>query len=230
MIRKIIEIDEDKCDGCGICVAACDEGAIALIDGKARLVRDDYCDGLGDCLPSCPMDAIQIIERKAAAFDPEAVKKRQAELKSDSFSCPGLKAKELAVEDSVSDQNSKRSQSLLRQWPVQIKLMPVKAPYYDNARLLIAADCCAYAYGSFHQDFINNHIAIIGCPKLDMVDYTEKLTEIIRQNEIKSVTIVRMSVPCCGGLEFAAKRALQASGKFIPWQIVTITPEGKILD
>ena len=196
--RKIIKIDESKCNGCGACAAACHEGAIEMINGKAKLTREDYCDGLGDCLPACPTDAISFEEREAPAYNEAAV----------------LAAK----------------QQKLSQWPVQIKLVPVNAPYFENANLLIAADCSAYAYGNFHNEFIRNHITLIGCPKLDEGDYAEKLTQIIVNNNIKSVTVTRMEVPCCGGIENAVKRALQASGKFIPWRVVTISTDGKILD
>lgn len=196
MIRRIIQIDEEKCNGCGACAAACHESAIGMVDGKAKLLRDDYCDGLGDCLPACPTGAITFVEREAAAYDEAAVI---------------------------------RNQRSLQQWPVQIKLVPTSAPYFDGAKLLIAADCTAYAYASFHEDFENEKIVLVGCPKLDSVDYSEKLEEIIRSNNITEVTIVRMEVPCCGGLEMAAKRALQNSGKFIPWQVATISVDGKIL-
>lgn len=196
MIRRIIQIDEEKCNGCGACAAACHESAIGMLDGKAKLLRDDYCDGLGDCLPACPTGAITFVEREAAAYDEAAVI---------------------------------RNQRPLQQWPVQIKLVPTSAPYFDGAKLLIAADCTAYAYASFHEDFKNEKIVLVGCPKLDSVDYSEKLEEIIRSNNITEVTIVRMEVPCCGGLEMAAKRALQNSGKFIPWQVATISVDGKIL-
>lgn len=196
MIRSIIQIDEEKCNGCGACAAACHESAIGMVDGKAKLLRDDYCDGLGDCLPACPTGAITFVEREAAAYDEAAVI---------------------------------RNQRPLQQWPVQIKLVPTSAPYFDGAKLLIAADCTAYAYASFHEDFKNEKIVLVGCPKLDSVDYSEKLEEIIRSNNITEVTIVRMEVPCCGGLEMAAKRALQNSGKFIPWQVATISVDGKIL-
>ncbi|WP_373218360.1 ATP-binding protein [Ruminococcus sp. 5_1_39BFAA] len=202
MIRRIIQIDEEKCSGCGACADACHEGAIGMVDGKAKLLRDDYCDGLGDCLPSCPTGAISFVEREAAH--------RQQEACSSPDTAP------------VSSQ--------LSQWPVQIKLVPINAPYFDGADLLIAADCTAYAYGDFHNRFIRNRITLIGCPKLDDVNYTEKLTAIIRENDIKSVTIVRMEVPCCSGLERAAKEALQASGKFIPWQVAVISTNGTILN
>lgn len=198
MIRKIIHIDEDKCNGCGICATACHEGAIDIIDGKAKLVRENFCDGLGDCLPACPTGAITFEEREAPAYDEAAVMK------------------------------AKQSDRTLMNWPVQIKLVPVCAPYFDGADLLIAADCTAYAYAGFHREFLKDRVTLIGCPKLDAIDYSTKLTEIVRNNNIRSVTIVRMEVPCCGGLEMAAEKALKASGKLIPWQVVTITVEGKI--
>ena len=237
MIRKIIKIDEDKCNGCGACAKACHEGAIEMINGKAKLTKENYCDGLGDCLPACPTNAISFEEREAPAYDEEAV--RQAKMKANGVKlpcgCPGTESKTLnRVPSSKVEMTSTVGcapvSSQLMQWPCQIKLVPVNAPYFDGANLLIAADCTAYAYGNFHNEFIRNHITIIGCPKLDMGDYTEKLTEIIKNNNIKSVKIVRMQVPCCGGIEMAAKRALQASGKFIPWQVVTISTDGKILD
>lgn len=198
MIRKIIHIDEDKCNGCGICATACHEGAIDIIDGKAKLVRENFCDGLGDCLPACPTGAITFEEREAPAYDEAAVMK------------------------------AKQSDRTLMNWPVQIKLAPVCAPYFDGADLLIAADCTAYAYADFHREILKDRVTLIGCPKLDAIDYSTKLTEIVRNNNIRSVTIVRMEVPCCGGLEMAAANALKASGKLIPWQVVTITVEGKI--
>ena len=228
MIRRIITIDEEKCNGCGLCAKACHEGAIGMVDGKARLLREDYCDGLGDCLPACPMKAISFEEREAPAYDEEAVRKAQQEKRHTApYACPGSQAKALHRADPA-PQVAVESQ--LRQWPVQIKLVPVKAPYFDGANLLIAADCTAYAYGNFHKDFIRNRITVIGCPKLDQVDYTQKLTAILQSNDIKSVTIVRMEVPCCGGIEYAAKKAIQDSGKFLPWQVVTISTDGKILD
>jgi Fe-S-cluster-containing hydrogenase component 2 len=250
MKRKIIHIDQEKCNGCGACAAACHEGAIGMVNGKAQLLRDDYCDGLGDCLPHCPTDAITFVEREAAAYDREAV---EANMKARGIQpkggcpgsraqaithtppaggCPGHKAQAIAHNNAAPTAAAApaAAMSQLSQWPVQIKLVPVNAPYFNNARLLIAADCTAYAYARFHEDFIKGKITLIGCPKLDEGDYSEKLTEIIRQNDIQSVTIVRMEVPCCGGLENAAKKALQQSGKFIPWQVVTISIDGKILE
>ncbi len=229
MIRKIIKIDEEKCNGCGLCAKACHEGAIEMVDGKAKLTREDYCDGLGDCLPACPMNAISFEEREAPAYDEAAVKKVQAEKAKKAFVCPGQAAKAIAREN-AEPVSSNDSPSRLAQWPCQIKLVPVNAPYFDGAKLLIAADCTAFAYGNFHEEFMRDHITLIGCPKLDSVDYAEKLTAIIANNDIKSVKIVRMEVPCCGGLENAVKRALMNSGKFIPWQIVTISTDGRILD
>ena len=236
MLRRIIEIDSEKCNGCGACANACHEGAIAMVDGKAKLMRDDYCDGLGDCLPACPTGAISFVEREAAAYDEAAVlaskqQKMQHSGQAIPCGCPGTKSKAIIhSENSEAIANPSEQQSRLSQWPVQIKLVPTNAPYFSGAKLLIAADCTAYAYGAFHERFIKNHITIVGCPKLDGVDYSEKLTEIIKNNDIKSVTIVRMEVPCCGGLEHAAKLALQNSGKFIPWQVITISTDGKILD
>lgn len=296
MIRRVIQIDEDKCNGCGACANACHEGAIGMVNGKAKLLRDDYCDGLGDCLPSCPTGAITFVEREAAAYDEAAViANKQAKLDAEKsgniagsetergagglvgnrgkspvhFGCPGSMARSIfrrpaaasggeslrgadkvaqassygqAADGVVQDISDKtfgqqaedivnyERPSQLSQWPVQIKLAPVNAPYFDGAKLLIAADCTAYAYASFHEKFIKGHVTLIGCPKLDSVDYSEKLTEIIRRNDIQSVTIVRMEVPCCGGLEMAAKKALQDSGKFIPWQVATISIDGRILD
>ncbi|MBQ7887022.1 MAG: 4Fe-4S binding protein [Clostridia bacterium] len=228
MIRKIIRIDEEKCNGCGACAAACHEGAIDMINGKAKLMREHYCDGLGDCLPACPTGAISFEEREAPAYDEAAVKKAQAAKKATGSGCPGSNAKAIHRDSAPAAAAVQGCPSQLRQWPVQIKLAPVNAPYFDGAHLLIAADCTAYAYGNFHQDFIRNRVTLIGCPKLDAVDYSEKLTAIIKSNDIRSVTIVRMEVPCCGGIENAAKRALQQSGKFIPWQVVTITTDGRI--
>lgn len=235
MIRKIIKIDKEKCNGCGLCANACHEGAIGMVDGKATLLRDDYCDGLGDCLPVCPTGAITFVEREAAAYDEGAVQANMAKKGKTPCACPGSQSKLLEVQEKMAAKREEEATpvavpSRLRQWPVQIKLAPIKAPYFDGAKLLIAADCTAYAYGNFHEEFMKGKITLVGCPKLDMVDYSEKLTEIIKQNDIQSVTIVRMEVPCCGGMELAAKKALQASGKFIPWQVVTISTDGKILD
>lgn len=232
MIRRIIEIDESKCIGCGLCAEACHEGAIGMVDGKAKLLRDDYCDGLGDCLPTCPTGAITFVEREALAYDEAAVlankaKKEQEQAKP--CGCAGGKAMQFErTEEPVACAAPVRSE--LRQWPVQIKLAPINAPFFDGAKLLIAADCTAYAYANLHQEFMKGRVTLIGCPKLDEGDYSEKLTEIIRQNDIKSVTVVRMEVPCCGGIERAAVTALQNSGKFIPWQVVTVTRDGRILD
>lgn len=274
MVRRVIHIDQEKCNGCGICANACHEGAIGIVDGKAQLLRDDYCDGLGDCLPTCPTGAITFVEREAAAYDEAAVKAHMERRKQEqaatqasdthssavqeasaSTGCPGSRARQIVHEEAPvftgcpgsrsqqishveeaeqAAQNEAAApcsmQSQLTNWPVQIKLAPVRAPYFDQARLLIAADCTAYAYANFHQEFLKGKVALIGCPKLDDVDYSEKLTEIIRSNDIQSVTIVRMEVPCCGGLQHAAMTALQNSGKFIPWQVVTISIDGKILD
>lgn len=231
MIRKIIKIDREKCNGCGACAAACHEGAIGMVDGKAELLREDYCDGLGDCLPACPTGAISFEEREAPAYDEEAVK--QAKMQKHAklpCGCPGTQSKVLKREPQAPIRAAGAVASQLSQWPCQIKLVPVNAPYFDGANLLIAADCTAYAYGNFHNEFIRNHITLIGCPKLDEGDYAEKLTRILSENNIKSVKIVRMEVPCCGGIENAVKRALMNSGKFIPWQVVTISTDGKILE
>jgi Fe-S-cluster-containing hydrogenase component 2 len=234
MIRKIIKIDEEKCNGCGLCAEACHEGAIGIVNGKAKLLRDDYCDGLGDCLPACPTGAISFEEREANAYNEAAVKKSKLKKQSDALpcGCPGTQSKTIhrgneyeAVHPNTSENNSQ-----LSQWPVQIKLAPVNAPYFADANLLVAADCTAYAYGDFHNRFIKNKVTLVGCPKLDEGDYSEKLTEIIKNNTIKSVTVVRMDVPCCGGIEIAVKKALQNSGKFIPLQVVTISTDGRILD
>lgn len=203
MIRRVILIDKEKCNGCGLCAAACHEGAIEMVEGKAQLIRDDYCDGLGDCLPACPAGAITFEEREAAAYDEAAVKKHLKRRNTGNF---------------------------LANWPVQIKLAPLKAPYFDGCKLLIAADCTAYAYGNFHREFMKDHVALIGCTKLDSTDYSEKLAEIIRQNEIRSISVVKMEVPCCRGMELAVRKALEASGKMIPWKVVTVSIEGEILE
>ena len=233
MIRKIIEINEEKCNGCGLCATACHEGAIGMVNGKAKLLRDDYCDGLGNCLPVCPTGAISFVEREAAAYDEAAVQANQRakeQQKPLACGCPGSQARALHhLAPTAALAAAAPSVSQLRQWPVQIKLVPVNAPYFDGAHLLIAADCTAYAYANFHQDFIRGRITLIGCPKLDAGDYSEKLTEIIRQNNIKSVTVVRMEVPCCGGIEHAVRTALQNSGKFLPWQVVVVSTEGEIV-
>ena len=230
MIRKIIKIDAELCNGCGACAAACHEGAIEMVNGKAQLTREDYCDGLGDCLPACPTGAITFEEREAPAYDEAAVKRAQAAKKAAACSggCPGSLAR--SVERAEESQSAVVPGSQLRNWPVQIKLAPVNAPYFDGAHLMIAADCSAYAYANFHQEFMRGRVTVVGCPKLDGVDYAEKLAAIIAQNDVQSVTIVRMEVPCCGGLENAAKRAIQQSGKFLPWQVVTITADGRVKD
>ena len=236
MIRKIIQIERDKCNGCGLCVQACHEGAIGMVDGRAQLLRDDYCDGLGDCLPACPTGAITFVEREAAAYDHAAVMANQQAKRSGQDAplpcgCPGSQSRRIQhPEEEVQAACTAPAASQLRQWPVQIKLVPVSAPYFDGAHLLVAADCTAYAYGSFHQDFMRGKVTLVGCPKLDEGDYTEKLTEMIRGNEIKDLTVVRMEVPCCGGIERAAVTALKNSGKFIPWQVVTISVDGRILN
>lgn len=234
MIRKVIKIDEEKCNGCGLCAKACHEGAISMVNGKAKLLRDDYCDGLGDCLPACPTGAISFEEREAKEYDEAAVKKSKLSKQKEipACGCPGTQPKTIRREAGCETARTEsfENKSQLTQWPVQIKLAPVNAPYFAGANLLIAADCTAYAYGDFHNRFIRNKVALIGCPKLDEGDYSGKLTEIIKNNSIKSVTVVRMDVPCCGGIENAVKKALQSSGKMIPWQVITISPDGKILD
>ena len=228
MIRKIIQIDHQKCNGCGACAAACHEGAIAMVEGKAQLMRDDYCDGLGDCLPACPTGAISFVVREAASYDEAAVLAAKAKKEEKlPCGCPGTAAK--AIHRQQAPAACAPQQSQLRQWPVQIKLAPVNAPWFDGADVLVAADCTAYAYGNFHQEFIRGRVTLVGCPKLDSVDYAEKLTEILRNNAIRSVTVVRMEVPCCGGMVNAVKKALQLSGRSIPCQVVTISTDGRIL-
>ena len=236
MIRKIIQIDEEKCNGCGACADACHEGAIGMVNGKAKLLRDDYCDGLGDCLPTCPTGAISFVEREAAAYDEKAVQEHMQKKNAQTITsagshtgCPGSRMQQFKRQETASPIPAQVN-SQLGQWPCQIKLVPVSAPYFNGAKLLIAADCSAYASARMHDDFMRGKITLIGCPKLDSIDYSEKLTQIIQSNDIQSVTVVRMEVPCCGGLEMAAKKALQASGKFIPWQVVTISVDGRILE
>ena len=229
MIRKIIKIDEEKCNGCGKCAAACHEGAIEMINGKAKLTREDYCDGLGDCLPACPTNAISFEEREAPAYNEAAVLASKEKKDPLPCGCPGMNARAIHRAPAQPAADSALVTSQLSQWPVQIKLVNVNAPYFNGAKLLVAADCTAFSYGNFHNDFIKNHITLIGCPKLDSVDYSEKLTAIIANTDIKSVTVVRMEVPCCGGIENATKQALMASGKFIPWQVVTISTDGRII-
>jgi len=231
MIRQIIKIDKEKCNGCGLCISACHEGAIGMVDGKAELLRDDYCDGLGNCLPACPTGAITFEEREALAFNETEVKKNMEQKDTLPCGCPGTNAKAISREsEKVTPSAVETVVTQINQWPVQIKLVPVNAPYFDNANLLIAADCAAYAYGNFHQEYMRNKITLIGCPKLDEGDYSEKLTAILKGNNIKSVTVVRLEVPCCGGIENAVKMALQSSGKMIPWQVVTISTDGQILE
>jgi len=234
MLRQIIKIDESKCNGCGLCVSACQEGAIGLNDGKAKLLRDDYCDGLGNCLPVCPTEAISFEEREAAEFDEAAVQANMenTQPKTLACGCPGTHSNAIERESHCESAQEKSSAAVtqLNQWPVQIKLVPPSAPYFNNSNLLVAADCAAYAYGNFHAEYMKNKITIIGCPKLDDGDYSEKLTAILKTNNIKSVTVARMEVPCCGGIENTVKTALQNCGKMIPWQIVTISADGRILE
>ena len=234
MKRRIIHIDDEKCTGCGACAAACHEGAIAMVNGKAKLTREDYCDGLGDCLPACPADAIHFEEREAPAYDEAAVlaakAKKAAVQSAPPIGCPGSRPRVMrpARDDAPLDRSAMPSQ--LTTWPVQIKLVPTKAPWLDGANLLVAADCTAYAYANFHRDFIRNRVCLVGCPKLDRVDYTEKLEAILSENDIRSLTIVRMEVPCCGGLEYAAREALKNSGRFIPWQVATVSVDGRLIE
>ena len=223
MVRRIIQIDDSKCNGCGLCAQACHEGAIGMVNGKAQLLRDDYCDGLGDCLPACPTGAISFVEREAAAYDEAAV--LAAKKTACTSGCPGTAAQVLSPSAPTT---APGLSSQLRQWPVQIKLLPIQAPWYDGADLLIAADCTAYACGDFHRQFLQDRIALVGCPKLDSVDYSIKLTQILKNNNIRSITVVRMEVPCCGGIEFAARKALQDSGKILPLEVITITTDGQI--
>jgi len=234
MIRKIIKVDEEKCNGCGLCAEACHEGAIGMVNGKAKLLRDDYCDGLGDCLPACPTGAIGFEEREAEKYNEAVVKKHKLNKQEETLACgcPGTQPKTIRREAGSETVCTEifENKSQLSQWPVQIKLVSVHASYFADANLLIAADCTAYAYGDFHNRFIRNSVTLVGCPKLDEGDYSEKLTEIVKNNGIKSVTVVRMEVPCCGGIENAVKLALQNSGKCIPWQVVTISTDGEILD
>lgn len=243
MIRQMIQIDEELCNGCGACASACHEGALAIVNGKAKLMRDDYCDGLGNCLPACPTGAITFVEREAAAYDEAAVKAKQTNEPMPTphaaphFGCPGTRSRSIERQERAEEPcacsggtQDAASASRLNQWPVQIKLVPVNAPYFNHAKLLIAADCTAYSRADFHERFMKNHVTLIGCPKLDMTDYAEKLTEILRYNDIQSISVVRMEVPCCGGIEHAVKSALLNSGKMIPWQVVTIATDGTILD
>lgn len=230
MIRKIIEIDKEKCNGCGLCAHACHEGAIGMVDGKAALLRDDYCDGLGNCLPVCPTGAISFVEREAAAYDEAAVQANMQAKSQPHTGCPGSMARSMERAPVNQPVSFIPMPSQLRQWPVQIKLAPVNAPWFDGAKLLVAADCTAYAYANFHQDFIKGRITLVGCPKLDAVDYSDKLTEILKRNDIRSITVVRMEVPCCGGIEQAVKKALLNSGKLIPWDVVIVSTDGRILD
>ncbi len=227
MIRKIIQIDEAKCNGCGACASACHEGAIGMADGKARLLRDDYCDGLGDCLPTCPTGAITFVEREAAAYDEQAVRENRRQKHDDSpCGCPGHQAQR--IEHAAATGYAAPAVSELRQWPCQIRLVPVNAPYFDEADLLVAADCTAYACAGLHSELMRGRVTLIGCPKLDGMDYSEKLTEILRGSRVRSVTVARMEVPCCGGLELAVKNAVQASGKALPLRVVTVTIDGRL--
>ena len=227
MIRRIITIDEEKCNGCGLCADACHEGAIGIVDNKAKLLREDYCDGLGDCLPACPMNAISFVEREAPAYNEAAVlAAKKAKEEKLPCGCPGTACQSICHEKT---EETAHVPSCLSNFPVQIKLLPPNAPYFEGADLLIAADCTAYSYGNFHRDFMEGRVTMIGCPKLDGVDYTEKLTQILKHNNVRSVTVTRMTVPCCGGLSYAVKNAIERSGKNIPLRIETITPDGKLV-
>ncbi len=238
MIRKIIHIDEEKCNGCGACAKACHESAIGMVNGKAKLLRDDYCDGLGDCLPACPTNAITFVEREAAAYDEAAVKANMAAKHAQHSAqgeklpcgCPGTMARSIPHEDNVSVSAHAELPSRLTRWPVQIKLLPVNAQFFNGAHLLVAADCTAYAFANFHERFIKNRVALIGCPKLDDEDYSVKLSGIFARNDIRSVKVVRMEVPCCGGLEMAVRKALEASGKNIPASVDIVSIDGKIIE
>ena len=236
MIRKIVSIDEALCNGCGLCAKACHEGAIAMIDGKAKLIRDDYCDGLGDCLPACPTGAIRIIEREAAAYDEAAVQAKNKVQPAVHHGCPGAMARKLGSHAKplhphrVQESAGVPAESQLSQWPVQIRLAAANASFFDDAHLLIAADCTAFACGDFHNRFMKNRITLVGCPKLDPIDYSEKLTEILSTHNIKSITLVRMQVPCCGGLEQALKKALINCKKLIPWQVQVLSIDGQVIE
>ena len=208
MIRRMIQIDEEKCNGCGLCATACHEGAIGMVAGKAKLLHEHYCDGLGDCLPACPRDAISFVMREAPAYDEQAVRAAKQVNEASAHAA---------------------AESQLRNWPVQLKLAPIRAPFYDGAQLLIAADCAAYAHGNFHRDFIRGRVTLICCPKLDAVDYSIKLAGIFQNNDIQSITVARMEVPCCGGIEYAVRTALEECGKAIPCQMVILSTDGEVL-
>ena len=229
MLRKIVNINEEKCNGCGACAAACHEGAIVMIDGKAKLIKEDYCDGLGDCLPACPADAITIEEREAAAYDHDAVMARLEAMKDPALRAAIEKMELSELTAKTSSEPNGYTPSQLKNWPVQIKLSPIRAPFFNDCKLLIAADCTAYAYSNFHKDFIADHVTLIGCPKLDAVNYTDKLAEIFRQNAIQEIVVTRMTVPCCGGMSGAVAQAVAACGKEIPLKIVTIDTDGSIV-
>ena len=231
MRRRIIEIDEKKCNGCGLCASACHEGAIGMVNGKAKLLHEHYCDGLGDCLPACPVNAIRFVEREAPAYDEAAVQAaKAAKGQAHAGGCPGSRMRTMQDRPAAACPDAAQAPSRLRQWPVQIRLVPVRAPYFDGADLLIAADCTAYACGGFHERFMKDRVTLIGCPKLDSVQYAEKLTEIFARNDLRSVTLTRMEVPCCGGMEFAIRMALEQSGKQIPFRTVVLSIEGEVLE